>query len=253
MKKLTIGIIGTGRMGMVLGRLFDRNDTFVVRYASTTQSTNRSTIFPIEEVILSDIVFLAIPISAIAPFLRSIALKFGNNRPLIIDICSVKIKPAEWLSTLLPKKIDCIASHPMFGPYSTKQGTTFQDLPWIMSPIRVKNRKRYKDLCSFLKTQGIGIFEMSPKEHDQIMSRSQAISFLFGMIGHDLDLKKNLFDTKGFSCILENQGIVESDSRELGVDILRFNPYGKIKLTQIQKILSSIQTELEIADQNMVS
>ncbi len=211
MKPTTIGIVGTGRMATVLSVLCKRNPSYVIKQASSTKSIDMQTIYPLTEVLESDIVFLAIPISSFKQFINKIASQLENSQGIFIDICSVKVNPAKWMKTILPNRIDCVASHPIFGPQSTKNGTFFEGLPWIFSPIRVQDTTRFDSLITFLKNQKIEIHMMSPREHDQLMSTSQAISFLFGTIGKELGLKQGKFDTKGFSCILQNQHIVEGD------------------------------------------
>src|SRR3989344_1557569 len=112
----TIGIIGTGRMAMVLHALFSRDAQFVIKFASRSKKTDGTLIFPFEDVLSCDILFLAVPISETKKLLREMSPLLKDKNPLVIDICSVKMSPVLWLRTILPTHIDCVASHPIFGP-----------------------------------------------------------------------------------------------------------------------------------------
>jgi len=252
MEQLTIGIIGTGRMGTVIHSLFARQPQWPIKQASTTKPIDHQRIFPLADILTCDIVVLAVPISSLPEVLHNITPLVRDNHPLILDICSVKMQPKQWMEEILPDTVDCVASHPIFGPNSTKNGTSFDCLPWIFAPIRVKQQKRFALLLQFLQQQGIATREMTAEEHDKIMSQSQAVSFLLGVVGQELQWKAGPFDTKGFSLLLENQRIVASDSRQLAQDILRLNPFAREMVLKVEHTLQKLETELEKQNRDML-
>lgn len=246
MKHISIGIIGTGRFASVLCKLFTNEKQFVIRQSSRSKKIDGKVIFPLNEVANCDIVFPAVPISTLPKVLQQcVTVLAKENKPLFVSICSVMEQPEKWMEKILPKHVDIVVTHPVFGPQSTKQGTIFSGLPIVWHPVRIRHKDRVEILESFLKLRGLKVIRMTPKKHDQIMAGSQAISFLFGKIGIALELQSTMLDTKGFTAILQNQAIVANDSNQLFLDIFQHNPDAQNMLKQVKKTLNGISTEIE--------
>ena len=241
--KPTIGIISTGRFATVLKKLFSRTDEFSVLQSSRRKPVDGRTIFPLSQVLACDIIFLCIPISSLEQFLRNHGNEIRTDS-LVVDVCSVKQLPVKWMETLLPSTVDILATHPVFGPFSTQNGSVFTSLPWTIWPVRISNQPRVEALLSFLRSQSLRLIPMDPKTHDHIMANSQAVAFLFGTIGVQLGLKAGPLDTKGFSLILQNQRSVQEDSKQLFLDMFHFNPEARTMITNIQQTITGIEKSL---------
>ncbi|HLF66945.1 MAG TPA: prephenate dehydrogenase/arogenate dehydrogenase family protein, partial [Gammaproteobacteria bacterium] len=115
---MNIGIIGFGDFSKTIIRYLSPHATIVVATRQKNPKTNLKCRFVDDQEALSqEIVILSIP----AQFLESyISQHVDNVRPgtLVVDVCSVKVKPVEILNRLLPKEIQILATHPMFGPFS---------------------------------------------------------------------------------------------------------------------------------------
>jgi prephenate dehydrogenase len=245
MKKLTVGIVGDGRFATILRRLFLRSD-FILLQSSRRLDVDNRTIFSLVNVLNADIVFLCIPISQLENFLQNNVHLIKNRKSLCIDVCSVKIKPAEWMQKLLPGFVDILATHPVFGPVSSKNGTLFENLLWVFSPIRINNTEIMRALFSFLDEQKLHRVTMTTEEHDHVMSRSQSVAFLFGSLASRMKLRSSSLDTNGFKMILENQRIVESDSSQLFHDMLHFNPFMKEVLRDFKNAAAEVLNEFGV-------
>lgn len=246
MKHISIGIIGTGRFASVLCKLFANEKQFVIRQSSRSKKIDKKIIFPLNEVVNCDIVFPAVPISTLSKVLQQcVTVLAKENKPLFVSICSVMEQSEKWMRKILPKHVDMVVTHPIFGPQSTKQGTIFSGLPIVWHPVRIRHRDRVEILETFLKHRGLKVIRMTSKKHDEIMARSQAISFLFGKIGIALKFRSSMLDTKGFTVILQNQAIVANDSNQLFLDIFRHNPGAQNMLKRVKKTLNEISTEIE--------
>ena len=245
-KHVTIGIIGTGRFATVLRKLFEKESEIAVLQSSRTQLIDHRNIFSLEEVVNCDIVFPAVPISALRMVLEkcSTFIKHENN-PLFVSVCSVMVKPEQWMQKSLPEHADILITHPVFGPDSTKQGMVFTNLPLVWNPIRIRNQKRLQKLKNICTNSEINVITMSSEKHDEIMARSQALSFLFGTIGILLDLQPTSLDTKGFTALLHNQAIVKNDSHELFLNIFQHNAHARQILQRTHHILIEIMSEVE--------
>lgn len=244
-KHITIGIIGTGRFATILKKLFEREEEITILQSSRTQPIDHKNIFPLEEVVNCTIVFPAVPISTMQTVLKKCTtfIKPDNN-PLFVSICSVMEKPEQWMQKSLPTQVDILITHPVFGPDSTKQGTVFTNLPFVWNPIRIHNQERLKKLQQVCIKRGLNIITMSSKKHDEMMARSQALSFLFGTIGLRLRLQPTSLDTQGFTAILQNQTIVNNDSHELFLNIFQYNTHAKHILQKTHHILDEIICEV---------
>jgi prephenate dehydrogenase len=75
----------------------------------------------LEKVAASDVVILAVPVSAIPAPAQAIAPHIRGGA-LVMDVASVKIRPAKAMQKFLPKHADIICTHPLFGPQSAKDG-----------------------------------------------------------------------------------------------------------------------------------
>lgn len=243
---LTIGIIGYGRFGQVLSRLFKLDpDLFSIKIASQTQPFDGKRFVSLPEALESDIIFPAIPISALKGWLEDHQTVINRvTRPqLWVSVCSVMEQPQKWFQCLSPDK-DLIISHPLFGPMSSKQGLWFEDLSWVMDPDRIEHRRIQGVFLSFLNTQGIRVHYLPSSRHDQLMARTQAIAFLFGKIGVDLKLDSTRFDTPGFSHVLANQEMVKGDTDQLLRDLFVYNRYAQETLEQILKSMKRLHNQI---------
>ena len=148
------------------------------------------------------------------------------------------------MCNLLPVHIDVLATHPLFGPESTNHGSTFTGLSWVITQSRIRNRGKLQELLRFLTTQHIRCIFSSASDHDRRMARTQAVAFLFGKLGQQLQLTHDTLETKGFDFLLQNQAIVASDTDELFWDILHYNQHAQTMVKQVSSHLHTIQEKL---------
>ena len=90
---------------------------------------------------------------------------FLNPGTVVLDVCSVKLLPCEWMLEGLPDNIDIIATHPMFGPDSYGSGLN-SDLQIMLYSLRsISNNSSYKLWCEFFISKKLNILEITPDEH----------------------------------------------------------------------------------------
>lgn len=244
MSTRTVGIIGTGRFGQVLAALLERDEQWSVVFASRSKPIDGKKIVSLRDIARCDIIIPAVPISSFRQTMSELR-EYIDDSPLIVSVCSVMEMPEEVLREVLPEQCDVLVTHPVFGPQSTENGRQFSGLPLVWNPVRIHNDERLQLLKRFLENQHIRVVPLSSQEHDQIMAKSQAISFLFGMIGIELELTEGEFDTAGFKHILENQRRVRSDSAELRKDLFRHNRHARKLVDDVITLLQSWQFETE--------
>jgi len=249
---MVIGIIGFGRFGELLYNMLEKfaesskvlNLQFEVRVYSSKYAIDNKKFFSLEDIASqSDVIIPCVPISNFKETIQQIAPKIKPGS-LVIDVCSVKVHPVEVMKEFLDKDIDILATHPMFGPDSTKNGTFFEGLKFIYYPVRIKDLDRVNLLLNLLDKLGLEIIEMTPDEHDKQAAYTHAFAFLIGKIGILMDVKQNQISTKGFEGILYNQMAVENDTSQLFDDMMTYNPYTKQMRADFKAALEKIEADL---------
>jgi prephenate dehydrogenase len=139
---MKIGVYGLGRFGKFWAELLAQKFDNVMAYSRTPGKVLPAGVewVELEELLEADALFLCVSISSFEEVLRSIA---GKLKPgmVVFDTCSVKAYPAQLMQRELPATVECVATHPMFGPDSGKNGV--QGLPMVMHPLRC-DEKRYR-------------------------------------------------------------------------------------------------------------
>ncbi len=180
-----------------------------------------------------DAVFLCCAISAVEEVLERIKpyIKPGT---VVLDTCSVKIEPATQMQRILPEDVEVIATHPMFGPDSGRNGV--QGLPIVYSPVRASEETAAK-WYDFLKSMGLHVIEMTPDEHDQEAAFTQGVTHFIGRVLDQLKLQKSPIATVGYQKLQEIVEQTCNDPMQLFLDLQRHNPHTKEMRARLKKAL----------------
>jgi len=126
MKLNEVGIIGFGRFGALLADILC-NDFQVYYYdiISNIQSNNKNITFsPLEKVAKCDLLFFSVPIIYFEKSIQDI-IPYISDDTIVLDVLSVKLYSYRIMSKYLPKHIEILPTHPMFGPDSVKNRYLF--------------------------------------------------------------------------------------------------------------------------------
>ena len=108
-----IGIIGFGRFGQLTTRYLARDFSVVVHTRSDKDAAIRACgarPVSLETACAQPIVILCMPISAMRDTLGQVAPMLKPDA-LVVDVCSVKVYPVQWMRELLPgQRVD--SAHP---------------------------------------------------------------------------------------------------------------------------------------------
>src|SRR4029079_12559311 len=110
----SVGIIGLGRFGNLLGNILSEDlpvTGFDSDLAKMREFTRAATL---AEVAASDTIFFCVPISRLEGAVAE-ALPYLRQDAFVLDVCSVKVEPAEILARCLPAGVRILPTHPMFG------------------------------------------------------------------------------------------------------------------------------------------
>lgn len=136
-RPLTIGIVGFGRFGQFMARTFVKQHHTVVAtsrsdYSDIAQGMGVTHIDGMDfDKFLQqdlDVVILSVSIMSFQETITKLASSLkvasqsGQPLPLVVDVLSVKEHPRNIMLTYLPKEVDILCTHPMFGPDSAQHG-----------------------------------------------------------------------------------------------------------------------------------
>ncbi len=131
---MDVGVYGLGRFGSFWAAMLARHLSVGAWSRSQGHPLPPGVLAASEdEVLRAPALFLCVAISAFEEVVGRIASRVAPGT-VVFDTCSVKVHPVRVMEGLLPPGVHIIASHPMFGPDSARNGLA--GLPMILSPVR---------------------------------------------------------------------------------------------------------------------
>lgn len=233
---MQIGIIGFGQLGQFAAKhLKNHAEIFAAdKFNKEKQAKQLGVSFvPIKQAASKDIVIVSVPINQFESTFKEIKDYFKKGA-LVLDVCSVKVRPAEIMERLAPKDVEIIAAHPLFGPQSGADG--IKGLKIVLCPIRTKNLEKLK---RFLETKlKLNVIVATPEEHDESMAKTAILSHFIGRVLVNLNIKQQNITEPSFSKLLELKNMLKEDSIELFKDIQKNNPFAEdMRLKFMKKAL----------------
>ncbi|MCA9386041.1 prephenate dehydrogenase/arogenate dehydrogenase family protein [Candidatus Dojkabacteria bacterium] len=243
MKNLSIGIIGYGDFGKFIHHLADTLlPKSIVRISSRTNITDNETFFPFEEVCACDLVFPCVPIRHFKETMEK-AVQYLSDETIVFEVNSVKLHPIKILESF-ETRINYIATHPMFGPYSYKKvGNTLEGLRFVISESNL-SPQLYEKITSFLEQQKLSIIKLDADTHDRYLAESLFLTHLVAQSIIDSKYARTPIDTKSFEFLMDAVESVQHDT-ELFKDIFRYNPHCSEVLKKYKNSLHSVSKKLE--------
>lgn len=175
---------------------------------------------PIDDVCHSDIILICTPVRVLENTLRAIAPRLRQGQ-LVMDVCSVKVKPAQWMADILPDHVDIVATHPIFGPQSGKNGIVGLSI----SLVNVRG-DRINDVEAFCVDKlALKTIITTAQQHDQEMAYVQGLTHLIAKILKQMDVPALTQTTQTYNHLLSMVDMIKNDSPELFQAIQTDNPY----------------------------
>ncbi len=126
-RSLTLGLIGYGAFGRLIAEHLSSHVELLIHDPRYDGSAD------LAEVAACRIVVVAVPVACMEETLRAIAPHLRPNT-LVLDVGSVKVEPARLMLELLPPHFEILATHPLFGPQSARNG--LQGLKIALCPLK---------------------------------------------------------------------------------------------------------------------
>ena len=238
-----IGIFGFGRFGQLMTRYLARDfEVFVYDRRGRSEDIRKLGAIPgsIPEVCRQDIVTIPVPISTFRDVLKEVVphLKKGA---IVVDVCSVKEYPVQWMKEILPEQISILATHPMFGPDSAVESLAGCKI--VLCPERIGEDK-FNKIRTYLSAKGLEVIETSPGEHDQQIAVSLALTHFIGRSLSEFGAEEKTIDTEGYKRLLHILGVVQNDTWQLFEDMNRYNPYADEKRAAFIDAMRTVERRL---------
>ena len=233
-------IIGMGRFGQCLAQCL--TDILDLNYIDPQARDVPWPRIDWVDLASSTTVFLCMPINQMRTCLKTLSPHL-NPKATVIDTCSVKIKPCQWMETTLPNSTQLIATHPLFGPDSIQSVHTI-----IVHPLRCTDH-HFEHWLKQLRSINLEPKRMSPDEHDRTIGVTQSLTHYVGRLLGGITRPTTALQTLGYKKLCDVQHQTCFDDWQLFLDIIRFNPYNHTLIEAIdqqQRILyNALHTQEE--------
>lgn len=186
---LTIGIVGFGNFGQFLAERFVGAGHRVIctsrgDYTEKAAEMGARYYASVDDFCEAhpDVVVLATSILSLQDILGKLPVQRLRRSTLFVDVLSVKVFPKNLLLESLPKEVDILCTHPMFGPDSGKG--SWDGLNFMYERVRIgaseERKRRVETFIDFFREQGCRMVEMTCEEHDRAAASTQFITHSVG-------------------------------------------------------------------------
>jgi prephenate dehydrogenase len=160
---------------------------------------------------------------------------------IIVDVCSVKVYPVEWMKERLPESVQILATHPMFGPDSAAISLAGHKM--VVCPVRIR-QQRYNEIKQWLQKKHLTIIETTPADHDQKIAVSLALTHFIGRSLAQFGALPMNIDTEGYKRLLHILDVTNNDTMQLFEDMHNYNPYARDKRDMFMRAMETMNAHL---------
>ena len=245
-KRDSVGLIGYGRFGrLTVSNMKDDFDVFVSsRSIAPGSSLDGALAVGFEQAASKDVVILCVPISTMKQVLNRLKGHLGPNT-LVVDVCSVKKQPLEWMMEILPDHVQVLGTHPMFGPDSAANSLVGHKI--VLCPGRM-DEENLDCVRTYCKSKGLVVIETSADEHDKQIAVSLALTHFIGRSLSKFGASELIIDTEGYQRLLHILGVIEHDTWQLFLDMHHFNPYARKNREAFMAAMNRVNTQIMAAE-----
>lgn len=187
------------------------------------------------------VVVLATPVNRLEEAVEAISphLRPGS---LVLDVGSVKTIPAEIMRRGLPEQVEIVATHPLFGPQSARNG--IKGLKIAVCAIRGRRGLR---VAAFLRRAlGLSVVMTTPEDHDHEAATVQGLTHLIAKVLVQMEPLPTRMTTRSFDLLMQAVSMVRHDAPEVFEAIERSNPYSQQVRRRFFDLASALDAELAV-------
>ncbi len=214
-----MGIIGFGAFGRLMAQHLAPHFDIIAYDPALGSLPGDVEAGDLATVAAADIVVLAVPVAAMRDTVLGI-LPHLQKGALLLDVGSVKIQVETVLRDLVPPTVDVIATHPLFGPQSARNG--LRGLKIALCPLQ---GARHFQVAAFLRALGLQVIVTTPERHDQELAMVQGLTHLIAKVLSRMGPMPRRMSTRSFDLICQAVDMVRDDAPEVFEAIELANPY----------------------------
>jgi prephenate dehydrogenase len=144
----------------------------------------------------------------------------------------------------LPEDVDVVATHPLFGPQSARNG--IRGLKIAVCPIR--GARGFRVAAFLRKRLGLDVIITTPEAHDREAATVQGLTHLIAKVLVQMEPLPTRMTTKSFDMLMEAVGMVRYDAPEVFQAIERSNPYSREVRRRFFDLAAALDAELPDID-----
>ena len=239
----TIGFVGFGSLGSMLGRGFSNN--FNVTYHDPKVNGTQSDYKKVGSLKLlaknADIIIVATPASEFNKVINELVLCDIKDK-LIIDVLSTKVLASRVYKDNRAHLGNILSLHPLFGPPSNND--FIKDMRIVVCQ---NDGPKAKDFCDVLKNDyNFKLITKTAQEHDKHMALHHAVPFVLAHVLAKMQFNKNAGDLtipteEKLRRIVE---IANNESDDLYRSVVLANPYAQKAILELLQTLQQEQVVL---------
>lgn len=189
----------------------------------------------------AEIVVAAVPVDRLEGALRALRPHLGGSHT-VLDVGSVKVRPAATMQQVLGEEVPHVATHPLFGPSSLARAERPLRVVVCPGPIHPAAAVRARQ---FYQRLGCEVVEQTAEVHDRVMACTHALTFFLarGMLEAGMG-EEVPFSPPSFQAVARAIEAVRADAGHLFQTIQRDNPYAAQARLQLLGALASVDRAL---------
>lgn len=235
-----LGIIGLGQFGRFAATRLAA-DLDVVAYDPVMPDTTlaRVRLGTLADAAACEFVLVTVPVQALREVLDDVG-PYLQTGACVLDACSVKIAPMQWLEEVLPPDVDYLGTHPLFGPSSA--GDDLDGHRVVLCPGRGQH---VECVAEYLRMLGLYVIVTDAETHDRESARAQALAQYLGRALGSIEAPDAGVATYAADLLREVEEIVAGDSWELFAAIQNLNPFAADARAELRASLAELDARLE--------
>lgn len=239
---VNLGLIGFGKFGQFAARHL-RNHVHLFVWDLRDQRKKAASLGltwgTLEEAASCQAVLLCVPISEM-PITLAEVVPYLRRGALLMDVCSVKMAPIEWMMAATPLEVEVLGTHPLFGPDSARSGIARMTV--VLCPGRTE---RVDAVQRLLEKMGLHVVVTSPEDHDRQMAHAQALTHFVARGLAEVGMTDLGLATPTFKELLHVVETLSNDSLKLFNDMHTFNPFAAPARAELLEALRKLDGLIE--------
>jgi prephenate dehydrogenase len=242
---MRIGFVGYGRFGQALGRMLEERGHRVAAFDPAAAVPAEHRVATLAELAAAaDLLFVAVPLAAMADTFRALE-PLLEARHVVVDVGSVKLRPAKAMEETFGTRHAWVATHPLFGPVSLARAE--QDLRVVVCP-NPAHEEAVARVTALYESLGCTVIAMDAEAHDRTMAQTHALAFFVAKAILDLQVPTaSEIAPPSFKAMVKTIDAVRADAGHLLSSLHTDNPFAHESRSQLLAALTAVDLKLNAA------